>query len=90
MNTKPKIDKEKFKKIFREHWEDFKRKYARYRDPYYDEVIKKMINCGEEKSGYSVYVCIECGGEEKKWLLVAKAAFVCLAGRCIQIIGRVI
>ena len=66
MGSKSSIDKETFKQIFRDHWEDFKNKSPRYRAPYYDEVIKKMLNCGDVLSGYSLYVCSECGLEEKK------------------------
>lgn len=66
METKSRIDKEVFKQIIRDHWKEFKRICPRYSDPYYDEVIKKMLNCGDVISGYSMYVCSECGLEEKK------------------------
>jgi hypothetical protein len=66
METKSPVDKEVFKDIFRDHWEDFKKRSPRYGAPYYDEVIKKMLNCGEVVSGYSLYVCSNCGLEEKK------------------------
>ena len=65
-NNERHIDKETFKQIFRDHRKVFQKKRIRYSSGYYDEVIEKMLNCGKEFSGYSVYVCGECGGDEKK------------------------
>ena len=66
MSKNQSIDKDVFKQIFIDHWDEFTKKRKRYSSEYYEEVIKKMLNCGEEFSGYSVYVCGECGGDEKK------------------------
>ena len=90
MKSETTVDKEVFKDIFRDHWDDFQRKFPRYRDAYYDEVIKKMLNCGDVISGYSMYVCSECGQEEKKQHLAVKVVSVCPVEKYIQIIGRVI
>lgn len=60
------IDKNIFKQIFIDYWETFKTKCSRYNSVYYEEVIKKMLSCGDFSSGYSVYVCGECGMCEKK------------------------
>ena len=65
-NNERHINKETFKDIFRDHWTAFKKKYRRYNTKYYDEIIKKMLNCGETLCGYSLYVCSECGMDEKK------------------------
>ena len=66
MESSKRIDKDTFKQIFRENWDDFKIKYPRYSSVYYDEVINKMLFCGDVVSGYSIYRCIHCGLEEKK------------------------
>ena len=60
MNKKQKIDKETFKQIFRDHFEEFQKQNPRYNNDYYDEVIEKMINCAEEDSGYAKYFCMHC------------------------------
>jgi hypothetical protein len=66
MEPNIRIDKDIFKQIFRDNWGNFRRKYPRYSSVYYDEVIKKMLFCGDVVSGYSIYRCINCGLEEKK------------------------
>ncbi len=66
LNNERHINKETFKDIFRDHWTDFKQKYRRYNTKYYEVIIKKMLNCGEALSGYSLYVCGNCGLSEKK------------------------
>ena len=71
------IDKKMFKKIFEDNWEEFKRKYPKYGNNYYDEVIKKMLLCGEEESGYAIYRCYGCG-EEKTVCFSCKSCF-CLS-----------
>jgi hypothetical protein len=54
MSKNQSIDKDIFKQIFRDHWEEFKKKFKRYSSKYYEEVIKKMLNCGDVKSGFEV------------------------------------
>ena len=56
-----KIDKETLRHIFRDHWDDFKKKYSEYDTPYYDEVICKMLGCGNTENGYAKYRCVDCG-----------------------------
>ena len=41
------IDKDTFKQNFRDHWREFKDKYPRYDTPEYDEVVQKMLDCGD-------------------------------------------
>lgn len=51
-----------FKQIFAEHWDEFKRLHHRYEKPYYDELVHKMLGCGDpEKMGYIEYRCLQCG-----------------------------
>lgn len=66
MEKNSKIDKERFKEIFKDYWDEFKDKNPRYSGSYYSVIIEKMLNCGSVVSGYSEYVCSECGQDEKK------------------------
>jgi Transposase zinc-binding domain/Putative transposase len=50
--------KNRFKQIFVDGWEDFKRSHPRYAAV--DEVVQKMLGCGEPANGYAVYVCPNC------------------------------
>lgn len=71
------LDKKAFKVIFKEHWEDFKKRYSKYTTEYYDEVIQKMLLCGEKEGGYGTYRCKECGDE-------IKVAFSCKSCFCLS------
>lgn len=81
MNIKPRIDKENFKQIFRENWNEFIKENPEYNSPYYGEVIEKMLNCGYVVSGYSVYVCSHCGSEEKTIAFSCKGCFCLSCGK---------
>ena len=72
------IDRDKFKDIFRTHWESFKETYSRYRAARYDEAVQKMLGCGDPKNGYATYVCCDCGGDRKKVPFSCKGCF-CLS-----------
>lgn len=51
-----------FKQIFADNWENFKRLYPLYDNHYYDDIVKKMLACGNpEKMGYIEYLCMHCG-----------------------------
>ena len=72
------IDKDTFKQIFRDHWREFKDKYPRYDTPEYDEVVQKMLDCGDpEKMGYSQYRCLNCGETRR-------IAFTCKSSFCLS------
>jgi hypothetical protein len=47
-----------FKQIFEDGWADFKGKYPRYQAV--DEVVQKMLGCGDPANGQAVYLCPEC------------------------------
>jgi hypothetical protein len=51
------FDRDKLKEIFRTHWGSFKEQFSRYRAARYDEVVKKMLGCGDPENGYATYVC---------------------------------
>ena len=56
------IDKTTFKRIFRDHWAQFKETHPRYDSEYYDQVIQKMLDCGDpERMGFVQYRCCSCG-----------------------------
>ncbi|OVE80819.1 hypothetical protein BVY04_04825 [bacterium M21] len=67
-----------FKQIFIDHWEPFKSTNPRYDTTYYDDVITKMIDCGNpEKMGYAGWRCLGCG-EYKTVAMTCKSTF-CLS-----------
>jgi len=69
-----------FKQIFADHWEGFKGRYPLYDKPYYDELVEKMLNCGNpEKMGYIEYICMHCG-QEKRVVSMSCKSSLCL--RC--------
>ena len=87
------FDKESFKQIFRDHWNDFTAAHPRYDTPYYDRVIAKMLNCGDPATmGFAQYRCFSCG-EARKIAFSCKSCF-CLscakvyADHWVEFIGR--
>lgn len=77
MDKPQKIDKETFKQIFRDHWEEFKQYYPLYQDDYIQKVIDKMLGCGDPSNGYITYFCDRCL-EEKRVAFSCKSCF-CLS-----------
>jgi hypothetical protein len=75
--TTPRVDKDTFKQIFRDHWETFQQRHPRYRDRHVQAVIDKMLGCGTPESGYSTYLCPHCL-EEKRVAFSCKSSF-CLS-----------
>jgi len=56
------IDKNSFKSIFEDHWDQFKQVHPRYDNPEYDHTVQKMLDCGDpEKMGFVQYSCPSCG-----------------------------
>jgi hypothetical protein len=51
-----------FKQIFADHWDAFRQAHTRYQTPYYDELVAKMLACGDPaRMGYVDYRCLHCG-----------------------------
>lgn len=72
------IDKHSFKQIFRDHWDAFKAAYPLYNTPYHDEVVQKMLDCGNpEKMGFAQYRCTFCGETRR-------IAFSCKSSFCLS------
>ncbi|MBE7548997.1 hypothetical protein KsCSTR_25670 [Candidatus Kuenenia stuttgartiensis] len=72
-----------FKQIFFDHWDNFKKLFPRYDTTYYDEVVEKMLNCGDpEKMGLTEYLCFSCGRGKRVVPMSCKSSF-CL--RCSKV-----
>ena len=71
-----------FKQIFEDGWDDFKRKYPRYQAV--EEVVQKMLGCGDPANGYAMYVCPACL-EEHRVAFSCKSTF-CLS--CAKVYGQ--
>ncbi len=72
------VDKETFRQIFLDHWDGFKNIYPSYDTPQYEEVIRKMLECGSEMGGYTEYICMQCGQDRRKVCFTCKGSF-CLS-----------
>ena len=77
-----KEQKNVFKQIFEDGWDDFKHKYPRYEAV--DEVVQKMLGCGNPENGHAVYLCPECL-EEHVVGFSCKSTF-CLS--CAKVYGQ--
>ena len=75
----PGIDKDTFKQIFRDHWDTFTAaNRSHYGTGYHDEVIQKMLGCGDpEKMGFAQYRCTHCGETHR-------VAFSCKSSFCLS------
>ena len=78
LSQKEKIDKDIFKTIFENHWEDFKSENPKYAHPQYEYPVQKMLGCGNESNGYSEHICLECGKD------VRRIAFSCKSSFCLS------
>lgn len=83
MDDQQKIDKQIFKQIFRDHFEEFQDRYPRYKADYIEETVEKMLGCAEETNGYAIYRCMDCG-VEKVVPFSCKSSF-CLSCACIRL-----
>ncbi len=73
-----KHDRQIFKTIFNNHWDEFKIEHPRYDTGMYEEPVQKMLGCGEEFNGYSEYVCLACGLDKRVVPFSCKGCF-CLS-----------
>lgn len=67
--------KQQFKQIFQDGWAEFKEQYPRYEAA--EEVIEKMLGCGEPEKGYAEYLCPDC-------FLRKQVAFSCKSSFCLS------
>jgi Putative transposase/Transposase zinc-binding domain len=83
MIAAPSRDWNVFKQIFADHWEPFQRAHPRYQTPYYDDLVAKMLACGNpENMGYIEYRCLHCGQGTH---LVAMSCKSSLCLRCAKV-----
>ena len=69
-----------YKQIFADHWEGFKQRHPEYAKEYYNELVEKMLNCGNpEQMGYIEYRCMSCG-QGKRLVSMSCKSTLCL--RC--------
>ncbi len=78
MTTAQKQDKEIFRIIFEENWEDFKEEHPVFDCDQYEKPVQKMLNCGKESGGYCEYICMECGRDLRRVCFSCKSCF-CLS-----------
>ncbi len=71
-------DRDVFKTIFRDQWEEFKEKHPQYNTEQYNNPVQKMLGCGDVFNGYSEHICMYCGRDKKRFHSVASVVFVCL------------
>jgi hypothetical protein len=72
-----------FQQIFADHWEVFQHAHQRYQTPYYDELVSKMLDCGNPaKMGYVEYRCLHCG-QGKHLVSMSCKSSLCL--RCAKV-----
>jgi hypothetical protein len=80
MDVKERGDWNQFKQIFFDHWEGFKRVHHFYNKGYYDELVERMLGCGNpEQMGYIEYRCM-CCGKGKRIVSMSCKCTLCL--RC--------
>ncbi len=79
MTAKLHIDKNCFKQIFCDHWSTFTDSYpSMYGTGYHDEVVQKMLACGDpDKMGYAQFRCPHCGE-------FRRIAFSCKSSFCLS------
>lgn len=77
IRNKVKVDHDIFRRIFEEHWPEFKAAYLSYDTEYYEEVVQKMLSCGKEEGGYAEYFCMNCHKTKR-------IAFTCKSCFCLS------
>ena len=82
MANDKRAQKNVFKQIFIDGWEAFKQAHPRYESV--DEVVQKMLGCGDPNNGYSPYVCPDCH-EQHIVAFSCKSTF-CLS--CANVYGQ--
>jgi len=72
-----------FQQIFTDHWEAFQHAHPRYQTAYYDDLVAKMLECGNpEKMGYLEYRFLHCD-QGKHLVSMSCKSSLCL--RCAKV-----
>lgn len=78
-------DSIKIKKIFADHWEEFKKtdlnKVPKDMIDSVTEAVEKMLKCGDPQYGFVQYLCTNCGQHEKKIGFSCKSRFCNRCGK---------
>jgi hypothetical protein len=74
-------DRDMFKRIFHDQWEEFKGKRPQYNTEQYNNPVQKMFGCGDEFNGYSEHICMYCGRDRRRVPFSCKCCF-CLS--CVK------
>jgi hypothetical protein len=83
MMAQPSGDWSVFKQIFADHWDEFQHVHPRDQTSYYDDLVAKMLACGNpEKRGYLAYRCLQCGQGQH---LVSMSCQSSLCLRCAKV-----
>src|SRR6266536_1172361 len=83
MLAAPSRDWNIFKQIFADHWDGFTHAHPRYQTAYSNDLVSKMLACGNpDKMGYSAYRCQHCGQGKH---LVAMRCQSSLGLRCAKV-----
>ena len=83
MRAAPSRDWNVFKQIFADHWPEFQQAHPRYQTAYYDDLVAKMLVCGNpDKMGYIEYRCLHCG-QGKHLVAMSCKSSLCL--RCAKV-----
>jgi len=75
LTTDPKRDKEIFRRIFLENWDNFKNRHPAYPCDQYDVPVQKMLNCSKESGGDCEYICMKCGRDLQRVCFSCKSCF---------------
>lgn len=78
MISKHNEDKNIFKRIFLDNWNEFKKRHPRYDSEQYTVPVQKMLDCGDENFGYAEYRCPHCGLDSFRVGFSCKSCF-CLS-----------
>ena len=83
MLAAPSGDWSVFQQIFADHWEAFQHAHPRYQTPYYNDLVGKMLACGNRaQMGYVEYRCLHCGQGKHRVAMSCKSS-LCL--RCAKV-----
>jgi len=83
MLAAPSRDWNVFQQIFADRWQEFQQAHPRYQRAYYDDLVAKMLACGNpDTMGYLEYRCQHCGQGKHRVAMSCKSS-LCL--RCAKV-----
>ena len=82
MTPGSRAQKNRFKQIFLDGWEAFKRDHPRYE--IVDPVVQKMLGCGDPANGHAVYICPDC--QERQVVAFSCKSQFCFS--CAKVYGQ--